>query len=555
MPPAGAARTPEASRPDVEEGRRAYVAFAWTEAHASLSRADAAMPLTAADVELLATSAYMLGREDEWLTLLERAHHAHLDGGDELRAVRCAFWIGTNLALRGELGPATGWLGRAQRLFDREPNECVERGYLLLPLVFRHEATGDLEAASSTAAEAAAIGERFSDRDLFALAVHEHGNILIRRGRVAEGLGLLDEAMVAVTAGEVSPMVAGLVYCGVILACQEVYEVRRAREWTAALTRWCERQPDLLAFTGRCLVHRAEILQLHGAWGDALEEARRAAARLGVAPNAGAAAQAAYRQGEVHRLLGDFDAAEAAFREANRRGHEPQPGLALLRLAQGRGVAAAAAIRRVVGETEDRLRRATLLPAYVQIMLAVGDTGAARTASHELAEISTEFESPALAALSSYAEGAVSLAEDDAQAAVVALRHAWQAWQEIDAPYEAARARVLLGLACRVLGDDDAAELELEAARGVFEILGAAPDVVWVDALSGLAEAAAPHGLTARECEVLRLVATGRSNKEIAAELVISEHTVARHVQNLFRKLDVSSRAAAGAFAFQHGLA
>jgi DNA-binding CsgD family transcriptional regulator len=208
-----------------------------------------------------------------------------------------------------------------------------------------------------------------------------------------------------------------------------------------------------------------------------------------------------------------------------------------------------------VGETEDRLRRATLLPAYVQIMLAVGDTGAARTASHELAEISTEFESPALAALSSYAEGAVSLAEDDAQAAVVALRHAWQAWQEIDAPYEAARARVLLGLACRVLGDDDAAELELEAARGAFEILGAAPDVVWVDALSGLAEAAAPHGLTARECEVLRLVATGRSNKEIAAELVISEHTVARHVQNLFRKLDVSSRAAAGAFAFQHGLA
>jgi DNA-binding CsgD family transcriptional regulator len=555
MPPAGAARTPEASSPDLDEGRQAYGAFAWTDAHASLSRADAAIPLPAGDVELLAMSAYMLGREDEWMALLERAHHAHLEGGDEMRAVRCAFWIGTNLALRGELGPATGWLGRAQRLLERESRDCVEQGYMLLPLVFQHEATGDLEAASKTVAKAAAIGERFSDRDLFALAVHEHGNILIRCGRVGEGLGFLDEAMVAVTAGEVSPMVAGLVYCGVILACQEVYEVRRAREWTAALTRWCERQPDLLAFTGRCLVHRAEIMQLHGAWGDALEEARRAGARLAVAPNAGAAAQAAYRQGEVHRLRGDFDAAEAAYREANRRGHEPQPGLALLRLAQGRGVAAASAIRRVVGETEERLRRATLLPAYVQIMLAVGDKTEARTASRELAEISAAFERPALAALAAHAEGAVSLAEDDAQAAVVALRRAWQAWQEIEAPYEAARARVLVGLACRALGDDDAAELELEAARDVFETLGAAPDVLWVDSLSAIGEAAAPHGLTAREREVLRFVAAGRSNREIAAELVISEHTVARHVQNIFRKLDVSSRAAAGAFAFQHGLA
>ena len=555
MPPGGAARTPEASGPDVEQGRRAYRALAWTEAHASLSRADAAAPLPPDDVELLATAAYMLGRDDEWMALLERAHHAHLEAGDELRAVRCAFWIGTNLALRGELGPATGWLGRAQRLLEHETRECVEQGYLLLPLVFQHEAMGDLEAASTTVAEAAAFGERFSDRDLFALAVHEHGNILIRRGRVGEGLGLLDEAMVAVTAGEVSPMVAGLVYCGVILACQEVYEVRRAREWTAALTRWCERQPDLMAFTGRCLVHRAEIMQLHGAWGDALEEARRAGARLAVAPNTGAAAQAAYRQGEVHRLRGDFDAAEAAYREANRRGHEPQPGLALLRLAQGRGVAAASAIRRVVGETEDRLRRATLLPAYVEITLAVGDTDAARSACRELAEISSEFGSPALAALASHAEGAVSLAEEDAQAAVAALRRAWQAWQEIEAPYEAARARVLLGLARRALGDEDAAKLELEAARGVFEELGAAPDVAWVDSLSVHDDAAAPFGLTAREHEVLRLVAVGRSNKEIAAELVISEHTAARHIQNIFRKLDVSSRAAAGAFAFQHGLA
>jgi tetratricopeptide (TPR) repeat protein len=240
-----------------------------------------------------------------------------------LRAVRCAFWVGTNLALRGEMGPATGWLGRARRLLERQQGECVERGYLLLPLVFQHEATGDYEAASATVAEAAAIGERFADADLFALAVHEHGNILIRRGRVREGLGLLDEAMVAVTAGELSPLVAGLVYCGVILACQEVYEVRRA------------------------------------------------GVRLAQATNVWAAAQASYRLGEVHRLQGEFDAAEAAYREANRLGYEPQPGLALLRLAQGSGAAAAVAIRRVMGKTGERLKRAGLLPAYVQITLAV----------------------------------------------------------------------------------------------------------------------------------------------------------------------------------------
>ena len=441
----------------LERGRESYASGAWVDAYESLSGAGQATPLGAEDLELLATSAYMLGRDEEHLKGLERAHQAYLDGGEVLGAARCAFWVGMHLSTAGEIGRATGWLGRAQRLVEREGRECVEQGYLLLPLIFQHEAAGDYEAASATAAEAAGTGERFGDADLFALAVHERGHILIRQGRVVEGLGLLDEAMVAVTAGELSPIVSGLVYCGVILACQDAYELRRAQEWTAALSKWCEAQPDMLAFTGRCLVHRAEILQLHGAWPDALEEARRARERCTQGNNELAAGQASYRQAEVHRLQGEFAAAEEAYREASRVGWEPQPGLALLRLAQGDSDAAAAAIRRVAGETSERPKRAGLLPAYVEIMLAVDDAEEARSACRELEEIVEDFESGVLGAMVAQARGAVDLADGDAGAALVSLRHASQVWQEVGAPYEAARARLLVGLACRALGDDDGA--------------------------------------------------------------------------------------------------
>jgi DNA-binding CsgD family transcriptional regulator len=537
---------------ELERGRESYARGAWTDAHESLSRVDQAAPLGAGDLELLATSAYMLGHDDDYLSDLERAHHAHLDAGEALRAVRCAFWLGISLVLRGEMGRATGWLGRAQRLLERDPRDCVEQGYLLLPLVFQHEAAGDYEAAVTPAADAAAIGERFGDADLFALAVQAQGNLLIAQGRVVEGLGLLDEAMVAVTAGELSPIVSGLVYCSVILGCQQAYELRRAQEWTAALTKWCEQQPDMVAFTGRCLLHRAEIMQLHGAWPDALEEARRAGERQGM--NEAGAAEAFYRQGEVHRLRGEFAAAEKAYREASRRGSEPQPGLALLRLAQGDADAAAAAIRRLVGETSERPKRARLLPAYVEIMLTVGDLQEARSACGELMEIAEGYESGMLDATVAHARGAVDLAEGDARAALVALRRAAQAWHELGTPYEAGRTRVLVALACRELGDEEATALELEAARGAFAQLGAAPDLARADALAPTAPTADTHGLTPRELEVLRMVAAGETNKAIAAELVLSERTVDRHVSNIFAKLGVSSRAAATAHAYEHQL-
>jgi DNA-binding NarL/FixJ family response regulator len=538
----------------VERGRQAYSTFAWREAYESLARADQAAPLAGEDLELLATSVFMLGREDEWMQILERACQSYSDAGDLLPAARCAFWIGTQLAIRGDMGPATGWLGRAQRLVERDGSECVEQAYMLLPVAFQHEAAGDYEGAAATAAAAVEAGERFGDPDLFALAVHVQGEMVVRDGRVREGLGLLDEAMVAVTAGGVSPIVTGIVYCGVILACEEVYEVRRAQEWTAALTRWCGQQPDLVAFTGRCLVHRAQLMQLHGAWRAALEEAERAGQRFEAAMNRGAAAKGCYLRGEVHRLRGEFAQADDAYREASQHGFDAQPGWALLQLARGNAEAAAAAIRRVLGETTEPLRRAGLLPAYVAILVSVGDVDEARSASGELGELAAEYESALLQAMAAQARGTVELAAGDPGVALVSLREALRAWLELEAPHEAACTRVLVGKACQALGDRDAFALELEAARNVFEELGAAPDLARVDKLTGRVETNARHGLTPRELQVLRLVATGKSNREIAGSLVISEHTVARHVQNIFTKLGVPSRTAAGAFAFEHDL-
>ena len=532
---------------DLERGRSAYERRAWGDAYDSLSRADGAAPLGANDLELLATSAYMLGRDDEYLSSLEGAHHAHLEAGDHLAAFKCAFWVGINHALRGEMGPAGGWLGRAHQLVGEE--DSVERGYLLIPLVFQHEASGDFAAAAAVAAEAAALAKRFGHAEGHALSVQVQGSMLIKAGRVKEGLALLDEAMVTVAGGKVPPIATGLVYCGVILACQEAYEVRRAQEWTAVLTRWCEQQPDLVAFTGRCLVHRAEIMQLHGDWSDALEEARRAGERLAQGFNRAAAAQAFYRQGEVHRLRGELAEAEDAYRAASRFGWEPQPGMALLRLAQGQGDTAAATIRRALGEAAQPLRRANLLPAYEEIMLAAGEVEEARTGCAELEEIAGRYESTMLAALVAHTRGAVEFADGEPRAALVSLRRAGVTWQDLGAPYDAARARVLVAEACRALGDEDAAALELEAAREAFATLGAAPDLARLDA-----SRRHRYGLTPRQIEVLRLVSAGKSNREIAAALVISEHTVARHVQNIFAALGVSSRTAASAFAFEHDL-
>ena len=536
----------------LERGRASYAQRAWLDAYESLSQADADDLLEPEDLELLARSAYMLGRDDDYIRGLERAHHGHLDAGDVPGAARCAWWIGHNLLFRGETARANGWFGRGDRLLDQEGRDCVERGYLLIPVGLQ---AGDARTAYETWTEAAAIGERYDDPDLVTMARMGQGHTLVREGRTDEGFRLVDETMVAVTTGELSPIVAGIVYCNTIKFCQDAHDVRRAREWTTALTEWCDRQPDMVAHTGVCLVHRAEVMQLHGAWRAALEEVQQAGDRLrqGVL-NQRSAGSAHYRAGEIQRLQGNFAAAEDAYRAASGLGFEPQPGLALLRLAQGKRAAAAAAIRRVADETTAPLKRAELLPALVEIMLAVGDIEEARRAYDELDAISESHASDLLRGLAEQAGGAVVLAEGDARAALSSLRNALSTWHDLEVPYEAARTRVLVGIACRRLGDDDAAAFELEAARTAFEELGASPDLTRLGSLKSSAPSKGAHGLSRRELEVLRHVAGGKTNKEIATELVLSERTIERHVSNIFAKLGVPTRAAATAFAYEHQL-
>jgi DNA-binding NarL/FixJ family response regulator len=423
---------------------------------------------------------------------------------------------------------------------------------LLLPAVLQASAAGDQEGASSTAGRAAEIGARVGDADLLTLALHFQGRALVQSGRVAEGLALLDEAMVAVVAGEVWPPVAGNIYCSMIDACQQISDLRRAHEWTSALTTWWATQPDLVTFTGQCLVHRAELLQLQGAWPEALEESKRACDRFAHAADRYATGAALYRQAEVYRATGDNAAAEDAFRQSSRWGHDPQPGLALLRLAEGKTDAAEAAIRRVVAETNDRLQRAKVLPAHVEVMLAVGDVPAARAAAIELTGIAEEYDTPALRALAGHSLGSVLLAEGDALSALGSLRRAWETWRELEVPYEAARTRMLLALGHRALGDEDSAALELDAAGRVFRELGAAPALNRVTGLSRQETGAPAHGLTPRELQVLRLLATGKTNHAIAADLVVADKTVDRHVTNIFAKIGVTSRAAATAYAYEH---
>lgn len=534
-------RTPVQSRP-------------WQAAFDRLSAADREGRLTVEELEQLALGAYMLGSDDACENAWMRAHQEYLRQGQMRRAARCAFWQACGPLFRGELAPALGWIARGRRVLVAVPGDCAERGWLLvlesLPVMFG----GDPEAAYPGFVRAAEIGERFGDLDLITFARLGQGMSLIPQQRIAEGMALLDEVMVAIMTGELSPVLTGIAYCSMIDVCQAVFDLRRAREWTAALSRWCESQSDMVPYRGNCLIHRCEIFQLQGKWRDALDAAERACDLLSGPATWDTLGSAYYQLGEIQRLSGAFVEAEQAYRNASRAGRDPEPGMSLLRMAQGRRDVAAAGIRRVLDERREAIDRSKVLPAYVEILLAANDSGAARQAADELRHIADELNAPYLDALAAHAMGAVLLAEGDARAALVALRGAQSSWQELDAPYQMARVCMLIGLACRALGDDGGAELALDAARSLFEALGAFPDLEQARRLSGTPVTSAAGGLSTRENEVLMLVAAGKTNRAIASELFVSEKTVARHVSNIFTKLNFSSRSEATAYAYRHGL-
>jgi DNA-binding CsgD family transcriptional regulator len=543
---------PMAKNDSLDQGRAAFARREWKTAHARLSAADGEASLEPADLERLATAAYLLGQHDEAVTFWTRLHHDCIDRGDVERAAYWGYWLGFIQLLNGESAQASGWLARAQRL-DKAPNEAsAATGYGEMLLGLLAMVSGDVAGAAARFDAAVALADRFNDPDLLALGLLGQGQGLAMQHAFAEGATRLDEAMLGITAGRVSPVLAGIVYCAVILTCQRIFDLARAREWTRQLDIWCATQPDLMPFRGECLIHRSEVMQARGDWSGALNEAEKARDHLAVRSDT-VLGRACYQQGELYRLRGEFDAAEQMFRDAGRHGFEPQPGVSLLRLAMGEVDAAAAAIRRAVGAAVDvpspagGLSRPRLLGALVETLLALGDIAGARKAADELAATAAEMNTPWLAATSAHSNGAVLFAEGETQNAEAQLREAWMLWQQLEMPYESACVRVLLGQVCRRLGDRETAAMHFDAARAVFERLDAAPALAQLERVA--ADAQPESTLTPREREVLALVAAGKSNREIAAALAISEHTVARHISNIFDKLGVSSRTAASTYA------
>ena len=527
----------------------AFAERAWTDVYRNLSR----VPLgdvTSIDLERLAVAAYLIGEDDDAVGAWEQAHKQHAGAGDRAEAARCAFWAAFCLMMRGRMAHARGWLSRAESVID-EHGDCPARGYLLVPAVLGALDADDAHRARQLALEAGEIAARFGDADLAAFSALGHGQALLAMGDTTAGLARLDAVMLSVCSGEVGPILSGIVYCAVILECMQLFDLARAAEWTAALDAWCRAQPDLVPYRGQCLVHQSQLQQAVGDWAGAASMVARACDRLSDPPHP-ALGLASYQEGELHRLRGDLDAAADAYRRASSAGYEPMPGLALLGLQRGDAGSAAASIRRALSEATQPFQRPRLLAAAVDIAVAAGDLVLAAEAASELASIAEQSSSSVLEAMAAHATGAVLLASGQTTDALARLRAAGAVWRRLNMPYEAARSAELVARGCTLLGDGASAALQLDNARATFESLGAGPDLRRVAELSG---APARRGaLSTRELEVLGLVAQGKTSAEIAEALTISRHTVRRHLENVFAKLGVNSRAAAIAYAYEHHL-
>ncbi len=537
----------------LETARAAYAANDWPAADEAFEQAARDDALTADDLATWSDTAWWRGDLERSLTLGEEAFRAFVDEERPRPAAMTAITLGVNRFLRGEDVIASGWLQRAGRLLATHP-DSPEAGYLRYVVeVEANFGDVDQEGVAAAAREIQELGRRHDDPNLVALGILGEGRAHLRTGRLTEGLALLDEAMLAVLSDELEPAWAGNLYCNLMAACHEVAELRRAVAWTEATARWLATLPAAVVFTGICRVHRSQVLQLTGGWDEAEREARRVCEELeGI--HVATTAEGHYQLGELRRLRGDLHGAEQAYTDAHRRGRDPQPGLALVRLTQGRVDDAAAAIRSALaGAPPDPPLRVRLHAAEVEIALARGDLDQANRALDAIDAVVADCPTCGFETLATQLRGTVMVSEDRAEEALPLLRTACRRWQELDAPYDAARTGVWLARALGSVGDTDTAQRELEHAVAVLERLGATTDLAALDA--DREERPPPGGLTEREVEVLRLVAAGMTNREVASTLVISEKTVARHLANIFVKLDVPSRTAAAAFAFEHGIA
>jgi DNA-binding NarL/FixJ family response regulator len=548
----------------LEGVRRAAADLRWLDVFETLSACDRGAGLAAEDLELLATAAFLLGRGQECRQARLRAYQLYRHKGEVRRAARCAARIGLEQLGAGEVAEAAGclpvsvsacsaWAAQAAALVEDEV-EGPEHGFVLVPVAYeRLVMAGDAAGAAEAAGQAVALGRRFGDADLLALALTVQGRALVRSAQVSDGVALLDEAVALVGTGEVSPQVAGLALTAAVDTGDEAFEFARWDEWTGALARWCDRQQGLVAFRCRSLAAQAAVERRHGRWDAALELAERACepSIAGLDPMAAAAAR--YEQGEVWRVRGAPRAADVAYRQAGALGLDPQPGTALLRLAEGDAAAALGMLDRALAEAQTRLERARLLPARVEALLVAGEPAAAADAAGELELIAGDHATAVLQAAAQQASAAVALAAGDASAALSSARQACRVWCHFTLPDEEAQARVLVATCCRTLGDDATADLELEAACDILAGLGAKPALAQARFALG-PTSRTTYGLTRREIEVLELLATGLTNRTIAEQLHVTTRTVDTHVSRILAKLGVPTRAAATAFAHRHGL-
>ena len=533
----------------LELGRSAAQRGDWGMAYEVLSNLRREKGLDVEDLYRLGDAAWWLGLIRETLSICEECHERFLAEGNVGRAGGIAIELAFSWFLRGQPTIGSGWLSRGRALLDGQPLR-LEHGLLLWIEAGERRAAGDVDGATRAAHELKRMATDLDEPVLGCLGLMLEGTLAIRAGDVERGFGLVDEAMLPVLAGRVEPAMAGNLYCQLISVCTDLADMARARRWTDATQRWCDTFSSAVMFTGICRVHRTQLLRLQGSWESALGEAAAAARELAEL-NVEAAAEAHYEIGQTHRMRGNLADAQAEYEIAAALGRVPEPGFSLLLLAAGRLDDAGSSIRRSLAEQDDPFRRARLLAAQAEIACARSDHETAEVATAELERIAERYASPGFRAWAATSRAAVLLRSADPGNAVTPLRAALAAYREMGASYDAAAARAMLGEALRATGDVASAEAETAAAQASFLAMGAAPPADWVVALSDPAAESPPGGLTTRETEVVRAVAEGLSNRDVAARLVISEKTVARHLANVFAKLGVSSRTAAAAWVHQ----